>query len=341
MAASSLSPRDVVVGELRREYSLSPAEEWTLDAPGGSALYASAGYLAWEKDFPPGVAARVGEDYPQAWLEDLAEKGVDTSGIVILPHPLDLRSCIIQDGVSTWRTANPLPHLTRLGVSLPQGLVGLSEGDPDPSSRRQRIKNAILEMDIPPEYQGANGVHFCPLDYLSHNLLPAVFRQRGFSTLTLDPGEAYMDPTFFSDLPALVTGLTAFLPDEDSLRKLYKGGSTDLWEMAADLCHYGCELVVIKRGAGGQYLYAGSADQRWEIPAYPARVRNPYGVGDTFCGGFLAGYRKHFDPLEAVCYGNVAASLAVEGGGAFYPLDALPGLAEARLEAVRDSVRSV
>ena len=65
------------------------------------------------------------------------------------------------------------------------------------------------------------------------------------------------------------------------------------------------------------------------------------GAGDAFCGGFLAGYRKTYEPLEAALYGNVSASLNVEGSGAFYPLDVLPGLAQARLEVLRAMVHEV
>ena len=50
MSRSLPSPRDVFVGELRREFTLSTDEDWTLDSPGGTALYASAGYLIWEKN---------------------------------------------------------------------------------------------------------------------------------------------------------------------------------------------------------------------------------------------------------------------------------------------------
>jgi len=70
-------------------------------------------------------------------------------------------------------------------------------------------------------------------------------------------------------------------------------------------------------------------------------MTDPTGAGDSFCGGFLAGYKKTYDPLQAALYGNVSASLKIEGSGAFYPLDVLPGLAEARLNALKDLVRKV
>jgi ribokinase len=68
---------------------------------------------------------------------------------------------------------------------------------------------------------------------------------------------------------------------------------------------------------------------------------NPLGAGDAFCGGFLAGYRRTYEPLMAVLYGNISASLVVEGHPALYALDVLPGLPQARLEALRQSARKV
>jgi ribokinase len=88
-------------------------------------------------------------------------------------------------------------------------------------------------------------------------------------------------------------------------------------------------------------LYDAVSKKRWEIPAYPARLDDPTGAGDSFCGGFLAGYQKTFDPLRAVIYGSVSASLTIEGSGAFHALDALPGLAQARLETLSSQVRQV
>ena len=59
----------------------------------------------------------------------------------------------------------------------------------------------------------------------------------------------------------------------------------------------------------------------------------------AFCGGFLAGYRGSYDPLQAVMTGNISAAMVIEGTHPFYALDALPGLAKARLEALRDTIR--
>jgi len=40
-------------------------------------------------------------------------------------------------------------------------------------------------------------------------------------------------------------------------------------------------------------------------------------------------------------HGSISASLKIEGSGPFYPLDVLPGLAEARLNALQQLAREV
>jgi sugar/nucleoside kinase (ribokinase family) len=206
-------------------------------------------------------------------------------------------------------------------------------------SRTQLSPISIRQADFPADFLDASAAHICAIDYLTQTLVPAVLRQNGFTTITVDPSPGMMTPMFWDDFPAVLTGLTAFLPSEYEIRNLFLGRSSDIWEMAAGLAAYGCEFIIIKRGEDGQYLYDATAKARWEIPAYPARVVNIIGAGDAFCGGFLAGYRRTFDPLQAALYGNISASLVVEGSGPFYALDSLPGLAEARLEALRDSIR--
>jgi sugar/nucleoside kinase (ribokinase family) len=150
-----------------------------------------------------------------------------------------------------------------------------------------------------------------------------------------------MTPAARRELPALLNGVTAFLPSEEEIRNLFQAQTHDLWEMAEAVSMYGCEIVVIKRGKNGQLLFDATTKRRWEIPAYPARLEDVTGVGDAFGGGFAAGYCKNYDPLEGVLYGNVSASLKLEGAGAFHPLEVLPGLAQARLEALRELARRV
>jgi len=333
--------RYIIAGKLSRDYVILPSGQVRVDVPGGNALYAAAGLAVWEADPPPGLVARVGEDYPALWLDDFARRGFDTRGVRILPEPIDLRSFYAFTDWETRLCDDPVAHFARLGHPFPQSLLGYRLPTSPFDSRTHLRPISLRQADLPEEYLDATAAHLCPVDYLTQMLLPAVLRQSGFTTVTLDPSVGSMTPTYWDDMPAVLTGLTAFLPSEAKLRALFHGRSTDLWEMIEALGAYGCEFIIVKRGERGQLLYDTSTGAKWEISAYPARVADPSGAGDAFCGGFLAGYRRTYDPLLAVLHGNISASLVVEGSSPFYALEALPGLAEARLEALRNSVRKV
>lgn len=342
MSLPDLPPPTVIfAGTLRREYFITSENQPVLDIPGGNALYAAVGYLLWEDDPPPGILARVGENFPHPWLDRFNRRGINTDGINILPRGLDLRKFYTYQDKATRMEGNPLQHFSRLGQPLPKSLL---DYDPDKrltGDRRKMGDISLRSKDLPDSYVTASAVHLCPLDYQTHNLLPAVLRQSGFTTVTLDPGSSYMDSASHGDLPGLVTGLTAFIPTEGDLRNVYRGVEVDLWRMARDIGRYGVPIVIIKRGEQGQYVYDAERDRRWEIPAYPARVHNPTGAGDAFCGGFMAGYRRTYDPLQAALYGSVSASLVVEGDEPFYALDTMPGLPKARLMYLQDAVRAL
>lgn len=335
------TPRFIIAGLLQRDFIILPDGKVLVDVPGGNVLYAAAGLMVWETQPPPGIVARVGEDFPQTWLEDFRRRGLDTRGIRILPEDIDLRRFYAFSGPQKYTRKDPVASFTRIGVPFPRALLGYKGDDDYLDSRIQLLATSIRKEDIPPDYMDAGAVHLCSIDYLSHNLLPALLRQAAFTTITLEPSPGYMNPTFFGDIPAIVTGLTAFLPSEEDLKFLFRGHSGDLWEMIEAVAAFGCELVIVRRSRGGQLLYEKATGNRWEIPAYAARMVNALGAGHAFCGGFLAGYRRTYDPLEAGLYGNISASLAGEGWDPFYAQDALPGLAQARLEAVRQMVRKV
>jgi hypothetical protein len=335
------SSRYVIAGQLKRDFALIPDGRALVDIPGGNLIYAAAGFGVWEPSNQVGLLARVGEDYPREWLGDFKMRGFDIQGIRVLPEAIDLRSFYVYLDIYTRLNEDPAAHFTRLHQPFPKALLNYARARNTYDSRTQLTHTSLRQSDIPIDYLDATAAHLCPIDYLTHTLLPAVLRQNGCTTVTLDPSVGTMTPTFWDDIPALVSGLTAFLPNEEEMRTLFQGRSTDLWQMMETITDYGCEIVVVKRGERGQLLYDRATKTHWEISAYPARVIDPTGAGDSFCGGFLAGYHQTYDPLQAVLFGGISASLTIEGSRAFYALDALPGLAQARLEALKEGVRKV
>jgi hypothetical protein len=335
------SLRYIIAGQLKRDFALIPDGKALVDVPGGNLIYAAAGFGVWESNNQMGLVARVGEDYPRDWLSIYKMRGFDTRGIRVLPEAIDLRSFYVYTDVYSRLNEDPAGHFTRLKQPFPKALLNYTSARSSYDSRTHLTQTSLRQSDIPTDYLDATAAHICPIDFLTHTLLPAVLRQYGYTTVTLDPPEGMMTPVFWDDIPAFVSGLTAFLPNEDEIRTLFQGRSTDLWQMMEAISNYGCDIVVVKRGERGQYVYDHATRSHWEISAYPARVTDPTGAGDSFCGGFLAGYRRTYDPLQAALFGGISASLTIEGSGAFYALDALPGLAKARLEALKEAVRKI
>ena len=335
------SPRYLIAGQLTNDYILFPDGRFLLNVPGGNALYAAAGLAIWEPEPPVGVIARVGKDYSQEWIDRYHRLKLDMRGVRRLDELVDIRSFTAFIDFAHRTSEDPVSHFARFGLPFPKDLLGYRSPKDLVDSRTKLQPTSLRQGDIPVDFMDANAAHICPLDYLTHSILPTMLRQRQFTTITLDPSPRYMNSTFWDDVPALLTGLTAFMPSEEEVRNLFQGRSNDLWEMAEGLAAYGCDMVVIKRGENGQCLYDGVQKTRWEIPPYPSRIVNPIGAGDAFCGGFLAGYRRTYDPLQAALHGNISASLVVEGDDPAYALDVLPGLPQARLDSLQYTVRKV
>lgn len=333
-----MEPSFILVGRLTRDYLLPPSGQPLLDSPGGDLLHAAGGLAVWDRRI--GLVGRVGEDYSRAWLKDFETRGFDVQGIRIQAGALDQRAFLAYSEQFEVSLVNPVSHFARRGVPFPKALLGYQAREDTQVAFTKVDPVTPVLSDVPSEYIDAGTLHLCPLNLPS--LLQFTDALRGaIRTLTLDPPAAIMKPAFVRETRALANGLTAFLPSLEELTALFWGQTNDPWEMAAALGEWGCEYVVIKCGERGQMLYDAANKRRWEIPAYPARLADPTGAGDAFCGGFLAGYRRDYDPLEGVLCGSVSASLAIEGSGPFFPLEGMPGLAEARLSALREMVRKI
>jgi ribokinase len=150
-----------------------------------------------------------------------------------------------------------------------------------------------------------------------------------------------MDPSFWEEIPGLLSEITAFITTEEEIRNLFLGRQTDLWEMAKILGSFGPEYVIIHTASFGYYLYDREGNKRWTVPDYQSKRVDPTGAGDAFAGGFLAGYRELYDPLEAAVMGSIAASVVTEGSGVYYAADTMPELIRARQAALKELVREV
>jgi len=323
-------------GGLRQDYCITHESRVFAGMLGGNALYAAVGAKIWGASV--GLISRVGNDYPVAWLDQLRDRGFNLDGVRILPDPQDTRTFYAYISPDERVDTSPASHFLRVGHPLPKELLGYQHSTLQQDQRASPGPLAVRLEDLPAWIARCHGIHFSPADYLTHLTVPMHAREQGVKRLTLDPSVMYMDPGFRRELPGVLKGLDAFMPSMMEAEAFFRPQRLRVWEMAEAFAAMGCGLVIIKRGAIGQAVLDGSSGQRWSVPAYPARVADVTGAGDAYCGGFLVGLDQTGDPLEAALRGGVSASLVIEGTGALYALDALPGLAQARLHALRQDV---
>lgn len=331
--------RFILAGRLNRDTILPISGLPQIDVFGGNLAFAAVGLKLWGGK--AGLLTRVGQDYPLEWLDKLKTLGFDLSGVKVLNSELDSRRFMAHEDIATTHYQNPIQHFSDRGLNYPKSMLGYRAPIPYPSGRTTPLKISIQISDIPEHYLDASAVHICPIDYLSHIILPSVFRQRQASTITLASYPGYMDPAFWEELPSLLSDITAFITPEAEIRNLFLGRQTDLWAMAETLAGFGPEYVLIQTETLGYYLLDRISGKRWVVPQYQSNVVDPTGAKDAFAGGFLVGYREHYDPLEAALMGSIAASVVVEGSGVYYALDVMQGLIEARRSALKELIRQL
>jgi sugar/nucleoside kinase (ribokinase family) len=96
-------------------------------------------------------------------------------------------------------------------------------------------------------------------------------------------------------------------------------------------------IVIIRAAEHGSLSMSRTSRPTW-LPSYYEKgasgVVDPTGAGNTFLGGFIAGWQRTNDVHESICYGHVVASFALEQIG-------LPKLEEKEGIVVCNAVRVV
>jgi hypothetical protein len=326
----------LVFGKITRDFVIPHKGKPVNDLPGGSALYAAVGIAIWEKGI--GIISQVGENYPLQELKALDQYGIDIEGIRVHPGNMDLREFHSPNPPGKTRNDSPAGYYSRHDQDYPIGLIGYDDTDKNKSALPFKNKQ---RLPLPDSYKEASAVHICALPLSTLTFWSSAIKKTSIKTTSIEPADDLIHKNQFHKLSSIIHGFTISIIKENQLRNLYMNPKADLWEMIENFASIGNEIVVINQGQMGQLVYDAIEKKRWHIPAYPARLINPTGIADAYCGGFLAGYYRNFDPLEAAVYGNISASMVTDGIGIIHPLKAMEGLSTARLNKVKGNIRRI
>jgi hypothetical protein len=230
----------------------------------------------------------------------------------------------------------PIPYFSSLKMPLPASI------------RTSAFQTVSVNQDqnyFPVElssiYLNASAAHICAADIKLQIKAFTILDKTAISVLTVlsDPG--YMIPSEWEMVMNLMNGLSVFITTRGQLTSLFKNRTNDLNEMGKILHAHGCSYLVTINDAEGYELNDLQMNKKYSIPLYPSGMVDPTGTDEAFCGGLLAEMRSSHDPVQAVLCGSVLASIKAEGCGPFFPLEAAPGLIDARINRIKDWVKEI
>jgi sugar/nucleoside kinase (ribokinase family) len=270
----------VVVGSADLDTVETPCEKRD-NLLGGSAVYFSVAASFFTNVC---LASVVGEDWPQEHTRLLQARGIDTSGLQVIP------------GGKTFRWHGRYAPNFNDRETIEVHLNVLTQHDPVLPEHYRRCQFLFLA-------NGATGLQLRMLEQCP-----------GTALTVADTMDLWIrtEPDQLAELLRRVDGLVL----NDSEAKLLSG-EQNLVRAGRRVRQMGPRFVIIKKGEHGAMFFG--QHETYVLPAYPtADVVDPTGAGDAFAGGMM-GYlaeKGQFDPQslkQAIAYGTVTASFTVEG----------------------------
>lgn len=274
----------VVVGSMAFDAIETPFGK-TDKIVGGAATYAVYAAAHFVNDIQQ--VSIVGYDFPKEELDELTGRGVDLSGVEIVP---DKKSFF-------WSGRYHMDMNTR--DTLVTDLNVLGDFNPD----------------LPEHFRNAE---FLMLGNLLPRIQSTVIRQMNKrpKLIIMDTMNFWMENAM-DDLKETIGMVDALLINDSEARQL--SNEFSLVKAAKKILTMGPKYLIIKKGEHGALLFHGN--DVFFAPALPLEdVFDPTGAGDTFAGGFIGHLAKtrdiSFENMKtAIIVGSAMASFCVEKFG--------------------------
>ena len=251
---------------------------------GGAATF--IGLAAANYDVDGSIVSVVGGDFPQSYLDLLADKGMDCKGIEV-----------VKDG-KTFFWAGKYHNDMNSRDTLVTELNVLADFQPV-VPENYRDAEVVLLGNLHPDVQ-----------------MSVVDQMTASKLVILDTMNFWMEHTWDALIQVLVKVDVISINDEEA-RQL--SGEYSLVRAAKKIQTMGPKYVIIKKGEHGALLF--HKEEVFFAPALPLEeVFDPTGAGDTFAGGF-AGYLTQTEDYsfenmkKAIVHGSALASFCVEKFG--------------------------
>ena len=251
---------------------------------GGAATFAS---ISSSMFAPTSIVAAIGSDMPAEHIRALSSKGIDTKGIVIIQGSKTFH----YDSSFDYDLSNRTTNKTELGV-----IAGF-----DPIIPEEYIKSDYVYL--------ANNDPKQNIKILQHFQKPRL--------VVCDTIEFWINGSR-DDVVKMIEMTDGVVINDNEARLLCK--EANLAKCAKKIMSWGSKFAIIKKGENGAILFTREGLVFPAAAFFLDEIVDPTGAGDSFAGGFL-GHIAHKGVMdfatmkEAVIYGNVLGSFAVEDFG--------------------------
>jgi sugar/nucleoside kinase (ribokinase family) len=251
---------------------------------GGAATFASVSSSMFT---PTSIVAAVGSDMPSEHLRALSSKGIDTKGIITIPEGKTFH----YDSSFDYDLSNRTTNKTELGV-----IAGF-----DPVIPEEFIQSDYVYL--------ANNDPIQNIKILRHFQKPRL--------VVCDTIEFWINGSR-DDVIKMIEMTDGVVINDHEARLLCK--EANLAKCAKKIMSWGSEFAIIKKGENGAILFTKEGLVFPAAAFFLDEIVDPTGAGDSFAGGFLGhiarkGVMDFATMKEAVIYGNVMGSFAVEDFG--------------------------
>jgi sugar/nucleoside kinase (ribokinase family) len=244
---------------------------------------------------------------------DLAKLGADVIAMGAIGDDLladFLTSVLDRHGIDTHLLAR------KQGAATSATILPIRANGERPALHTPGATSSLTEADIDlAAIETADVLHVGGPDVLGRfggePLLRVLDFARGKGVTTTMDVLSARDSSGWDRLRPLLRHVQYFLPNDEQLTALT--GVADLTDAARAVIGLGTEVVLVSRGAQGAALI--TADQRTDLPAFPAQVVDTTGCGDACSAGFITGLLRGWAAGDAAWLAMAAASLVVTGLG--------------------------
>ncbi len=225
-----------------------------------------------------GVMLKVGLDgFGRLIIDELMREKIDVSGVKV---------CLGDTGFT-------VVIIDRNGKIIMYGYKGAAE-----KLEPHEIDEHLIKR--------AKAVHIASLR-LDTSIKAAVYAEKHKAIVSWDPGRrlSMKGVEYFKEL---LRHVDIVLVNKHEARNLT--GREDYREAARIIAGYGPEIIVVKRGPEGVYVYNKTTNKTIDLPAFPVeKVVDTTGAGDAFAAGLLLGLTRGYTLRKAVIYANAVAAL--------------------------------